>query len=381
MMWNRRQAEQGDRWAAECSEVRRSWNLFLPASVCASALISVSAWGAGPRIQFASTNLDFGKLEAGQALQHQFTFTNTSDQPLEIQDVRPSCGCTMAGSWDRLTLPGKSSAIPIRFDSTDSYGEVSKTVIVLCNDPARTNVVLRLAGVVWRPLDITPPLALFAPSSDCQTNQTCMVRIVNHRDQPLTLSAPECASPAFRATLRTVRPGLEFELLVMLPAGLGSNNASGPIVLKTSWPERPTITIPAHAVPKPAVVVVPPQLTLPPRPLSAGAVLGVTIRNNGAAPLALSEPSVDAPGVELRLRELQRGRSFLLEASFPPGFHMDAGQAFELRLKTNHPQFPLLKVPVLRGQSLATASLAGPPDPQDPQGDTALASRHALDPK
>jgi hypothetical protein len=351
-LFNRRRTEKSSRKGAKHAQLRPGKRLLLSAIL--GCLCAFGA-GAGPRIEFASTNLDFGKLEAGRVVQHDFAFTNTGDQPLEINDVRPSCDCTMAGKWERRLEPGRFSTIPVRFDSADSYGEVSKTVIVLCNDPAQSNVVLRLSGTVWRPIEITPPLALFAPSSDCQTNETRVVRIVNHGDRPLALSEPECPNAAFRVALRTVHPGEEFELSVTLNMTPDLTNTSVPIVLKTRWPETPTITIAAHAVPKPAVVAVPPQLSFPARPLTAGAALSVTIRNNAATPLALSEPSIDAQGVELRLRELQAGRLFLLEANFPPGFFLDSGQKLQLRVKTNHPQFPLLRVPIMRSQSLAAS--------------------------
>jgi hypothetical protein len=47
-----------------------------------------------------------------------------------------------------------------------------------------------------------------------ETNETKVVRIINHLDGPLTLSPPQCANPAFKLELKTVQPGKEFALHV-----------------------------------------------------------------------------------------------------------------------------------------------------------------------
>jgi hypothetical protein len=50
---------------------------------------------AGPHIKFDSTVLDFGAATVGRVIEHNFVFTNTGDQTLEIKDVRLHCGRNM----------------------------------------------------------------------------------------------------------------------------------------------------------------------------------------------------------------------------------------------------------------------------------------------
>src|ERR1044072_5288197 len=54
-----------------------------------------------PNIQFAETLYNFGTVKSGEVVSHDFVFTNLGATTLEITDVRPSCGCTTAGSWDK----------------------------------------------------------------------------------------------------------------------------------------------------------------------------------------------------------------------------------------------------------------------------------------
>src|SRR5438046_407393 len=58
-----------------------------------------SSTNGGPQIQFATPVFDFGKAKGGEAVKHDFIFTNTGNTLLEITAAQPSCGCTTAGEW------------------------------------------------------------------------------------------------------------------------------------------------------------------------------------------------------------------------------------------------------------------------------------------
>src|SRR5687767_5409763 len=88
-----------------------------------------------PRIQFAETVHDFGKVDSGSVLKHDFVFTNTGTATLEITAVNPSCGCTTAGTWEKQIAPGKTGVIPLQFNPAAFSGQVTKPATVICNDP------------------------------------------------------------------------------------------------------------------------------------------------------------------------------------------------------------------------------------------------------
>ena len=51
------------------------------------------------------------------------------------------------------------------------------------------------------------------------------------------------------------------------------------------------------------------------------------IQNNSTNAVRLSEPVVDAPGVEAQIKETQPGKSFIAMLAFPQGFEIPAGPA------------------------------------------------------
>ena len=319
--------------------------------VFSAVLTSLAA--IGPKIQFATPLFDFGQLQSGEVAKYTFMFTNVGDQLLEIKDVRPSCGCTTAGAWDRGVEPGKTGSIPVQFNSGSSSGVIGKTVIVLCNDPGQTNIVLQIKGTIWKPVELTPAIAFFSTSSDSQTNEARLIQIVNNIQEPLELSQPQCTNHAFQATLKTVRPGKEFQLEVTFLQPRETGIFTAPITLTTTSTNLPVISVTAYAMVQPAVVVTPSQLSLPAGPLASSAVLSVNIRNNGIKPLILSNPVTDPAGGDVRVQEVKPGSQFILSVSFPAGFRNKPGQNLQIRVATNHPQFPLLKIPIVEGLSLA----------------------------
>lgn len=316
--------------------------------ICATGQTAVTnAVSSGPRISFAEPNFNFGKVDAGMAVKHDFIFTNTGDQLLTIKDVHPSCGCTTAGSYDKEVAPGQVGKISIQFNSSGYSGTVSKTITVTCNDP-RTTLYLRLDGAVWRAFEVIPTYAVFNMMPEQQTNQTQVVRIVSNNDEPVTVSDPTCASPAFKLELTTVKPGKEFELRVTADASHIIGNASSSVTLKTSSEKMPTISLMAFAMVQPLVSVNPPQIALAPGPLPNPVKMTMTVQNNSTNAVTLSEPKINADGVTVQVSERQPGRQFNLIADFPQGFQSKPGQNIQLTVKSSNPKYPLIIIPVIQ---------------------------------
>ena len=316
-------------------------------------LTEAAAGPAGPRIQFAQPDHDFGRVQAGSIVTNFFDFTNTGDRVLELYDVRSSCGCTAAANYSRRVEPGRHGVVPVIFDSKGQAGPVGKTLWVTCNAPGQSNVLLRISAMLWNPIDVLPQIAAFTFGPDFQTNETRSVRILNHFEEPLSLSPPVCSNHCFRTELKTIQPGKEFELEVTVLPPLGAGGNVGHITLKTSSPRFPVLTVNAYALVTPSLVVTPPRLRLPDNPLTDPAAFTVRIQNRSTNALVLSEPSIDAEGGRAQLRELQPGQLYNLIVTFPAGFKPRPGHRLEARVKSNQPQFPYVQVPVMVPDSSA----------------------------
>jgi hypothetical protein len=299
----------------------------------------------GPRIQFANTEHDFGKVQAGQVVKCAFLFTNVGDALLEISGVQTSCGCTTAGAFQRQVQPGQTGTIPIQFNSGGFSGPVTKAVTVTCNDPAQPAVQLLVKATVWAPIELTPQWAVLHVSPE-QPSNAAVVRIVSQLEEPLVVSNLACTVPGIGLELITNQPGKEYAVLARTLWPWPTNSFTGQVSLDTSAAQVPRINFTVWVNYQPAVAVVPWPVMVPPGPLTNRHTVMLQIRNNSTNALNVWEPTLNVPDVQVQLTPGDLGRVFILALTFPPGFQLPADEPVELSVKTSHPQHPVIRVPI-----------------------------------
>ncbi len=101
-----------------------------------------------PKITFKETEFDFGKFpEERGKVSHTFEFTNTGGEPLIINKVRSSCGCTVP-EWTKEPIPpGGKGYIKATYNASHRPGKFTKTITVNSN-AVNSVVVLRVKGEV-----------------------------------------------------------------------------------------------------------------------------------------------------------------------------------------------------------------------------------------
>lgn len=101
-----------------------------------------------PVLTFAEKSFDFGtvKEEAGK-ITHEFTFTNTGNAPLVIQQVTASCGCTTPSWTKEPVAPGAKGVITVTYSAAGRPGAFQKTITVT-NNSAENPIALTIKGQV-----------------------------------------------------------------------------------------------------------------------------------------------------------------------------------------------------------------------------------------
>jgi hypothetical protein len=97
--------------------------------------------------QFSEIEHDFGTIEEGKVITHNFKFVNMGESPLVISDIQASCGCT-SPDWTKTPVkPGEEGYVKVVFNSAAKVGVQSPTVSITANtSPSVTR--LRLKGTV-----------------------------------------------------------------------------------------------------------------------------------------------------------------------------------------------------------------------------------------
>jgi hypothetical protein len=95
-----------------------------------------------------STYQHFGTIPEGKKLEVAFHFLNSGTRPLIIEQVRPSCGCTVAEQPQEAIAPGKEGVIRATFNSEGRVGVNSKSLYIMANTKNSQNNEVRFSVIV-----------------------------------------------------------------------------------------------------------------------------------------------------------------------------------------------------------------------------------------
>lgn len=179
-------------------------------------------------LKFGEEVWNFGKIEelAGP-VSHTFSFTNTDNKPVVIEDVAVSCGCTTPEYSRAPILPGRTGTIRITYDPANRPGPFNKEIYIICANRTSRNKISVRGEVIPRPRTVEDdyPVALLSGLRIDNmsvnfsyvgqgTARSMVIRYVNTSDKNITLSAatdPVCRWLKISGPV-TVSPGAKGEL-------------------------------------------------------------------------------------------------------------------------------------------------------------------------
>lgn len=305
--------------------------------------------GETPKPQFENAAFSYGTVRAGTVIDHEFKFTNTGTGPLEILAVRPGCGCTTSGEFDKILAPGASGRIPVKMSTAKFSGPVTKTVAVHTNAPGVDGlVVLTLNGTVEPLIVIEPTKIEFGSlklSDVIGKALTSSFTITNKIEKPLELKNLTSSNPNFKAEIKELEPGRKFEIVVTMSGALrtGSNGAN--IDVNTNFPDMDMLRVPAAVYLNSPVDVMPSQVTLPATRTTA-MTRALFVRNNTVVPVKLSGLKSSNPKLVVRLEETTPGMAWKLVLDVPVDYQSPP-TGDTVSVKTSNPEIPELIVDVI----------------------------------
>jgi hypothetical protein len=190
---------------------------------------------------------DFGMVEQGTPLAHQFALRNTSRAYIRIDRVNSSCGCTTASAeaQGRLVAPGQLTWIPVWIDTTALVGKTTKTVTIGTSDPRTPVVSLAVTGTVLTDLVVTPsPLYFGHVWRGTPVHSELIVRPGRPGPSTYTVSTVETESWRLHARVEAGdKPG-EQKVIVDLDPEVASGRFNEQLTIRTTSPRQPVITVP-----------------------------------------------------------------------------------------------------------------------------------------
>jgi hypothetical protein len=99
-------------------------------------------------LQIKETLFDFGKIPQGKPVYHTFSVTNTGTEPLVLDNVQASCGCTTP-EWNHQPIaPGATTDIKVGFNAAGE-GPFDKSITITFGNHTQAKQ-LQIKGLVWK---------------------------------------------------------------------------------------------------------------------------------------------------------------------------------------------------------------------------------------
>lgn len=309
--------------------------------------------GAQPVIDVVEKIKDFGTVPKGDKIRATFDVRNTGKAPLEITQVRPTCGCTVA-SFDRTIPPGGTGKIAAEVDTTGFSGPISKAVLVFSNDPATPQVNLVIKADVRAFIEVLPrPLIIFRNVLQGEPASERLV-LLSADGSDFKVESAEASGGTYQLAYKELgekeripdRKGSQWELTVTVPANAPEGMLNQKIVVKTTAAKAPEVTINVTGAVRPVVQVIPPQVNF--GTVAGDALVGqnfLVVNNRQGVELQLSEVKVDNPNFATEVIPLQAGQRYQVAVSMKAGVPKGAQKA-TVKISTNDPLRKLIEVPI-----------------------------------
>jgi len=301
-----------------------------------------------PIIKAEQDSHDFGTVWYGPILKHAFTVKNEGQTTLEITNVRPGCGCTIAGPYPKKIEPGESGEFPFSLQSTKLRGKFNKGITISSNDPVMPSLRLSLQGVVKRYVEVVPPSVYFGKLHGDELAER-KVTLTNNTEHPLELKLKQPLKDNFEAKLVATTPGQTYDLFVTAKPPFKEGVFRQDVLLETNLEQQKEGKVDVRGTVPQRLSVTPGVLNINPRGQEPkkGEPFARTVRftNYGRNPVKLIEATVDDPALSIEVKEQSEGKAYVVEVGFPADYELpDTGRT--LILKTDDENRPVMAVPI-----------------------------------
>lgn len=199
---------------------------------------------AAPIIMSPDPVYDFGEMDSDQKVAHAFVVKNAGDEPLEISEVKTTCGCTVAELETKTLAPGAETKVNVTLNLKGKQGDQVKKITVFSNDPVAASYFLELRGKAIATITMEPNIINLGRIEDNEPHsQSVTLRSTKEGHSFKIEEVKVDEKVPFKTELETVTPGKEYKLAVVTNPNLMAGTLSGRITLMTDDPDHRAMTL------------------------------------------------------------------------------------------------------------------------------------------
>ena len=309
--------------------------------------------GPQPVIDIAEKIKDFGMVAKGERIVAVFEVRNTGQAPLQITQVRPTCGCTVA-DFDREIPPGGIGKVRAELDTAAFSGPISKAVLVFSNDPVNSQINLVIKADVRSFVEVLPRALILFNNLMAGQSASEKVTLVAADGSDFQITGVDAGGGPYQISYRQLPKGeqnpafksVQWEVVITVPAATPEGMLNHKVLVKTTHPKAPEVPINVTGAVRPVVQVIPAQANLgrvrSDAPVGSNVLL---VNNRQGSTLEITEAKVDNQYFKTEIIPLQPGQRFQIAVSLQVGAPKGL-QKGTLSIATTDPLRKLIEVPV-----------------------------------
>jgi Protein of unknown function (DUF1573) len=298
-----------------------------------------------PRIRFDQTHHDFGEVEAGEEVEHTFTFRNVGDDVLAVKKVLTSCGCTGAIVSDGEVPPGGTGAVEAVFHTKGFQGNVKKSLTVESNDPENELVRLTIGGKVIPEVSVEPRYVNWGNLEPVNPPRPVELRIRFIGGRRLRLEKIQSESPSVVLT-RESEAENEVIYTVALAGNLPRGTVIGRITIQTNSEKVPEVHVPFHGSVQGHVKMVPNLLSLGRIAPGQEETRNLSLAKTGGPNFTVRKVETTTDEIRTEIIEERKGSRYRIKVSYKPAGKTEGKIAERITIFLSDGEESFLEVPL-----------------------------------
>jgi Protein of unknown function (DUF1573) len=300
-------------------------NLALCCAIVAATLLAQGTASA-PKAVAVEMVKDLGFVPKGEMASHEFQIRNEGNAPLEVREVRASCGCTVT-EFDKVVAPGQMGKVRMTVDTTTFNGPISKGVTVYTNDPATPTMELTIRAKVEPFIKVKPGYARYITVQGEEKEGKIVQTLWTPDKSPLEIVKVESPYPYLNIRFWEAKPEerikeapdqqqWKIEMHLSNDAPVGALTEA--VKVHTNHPKQKLVQIPVSGFIRPIVAVTPPVIDFGQIDAKQPARVSVNVRSFSTEPIKLTGIAGDVQGIDAKIESLQEGREYQVQLTLTP---------------------------------------------------------------
>jgi hypothetical protein len=252
-------------------------------------------------LQCAAPIAQVGEVLSGAPLCHVFTLVNHGASPVEVVEVRPSCGCLTPHLDQRVLAPGQEGRLALEVNTlTPAEGpEVWRCTLVYREGEQKREVTLAVCGQVKCEIRVDPA------ALNISTRSTISHEIVvtDSRTRPFTVTGASTTSAHLRSQLlegKASTGGHTWSVRLDVLADLPEGRHEEWVRITTNDPHYPALKVPVTIEKRrrESVVAAPPVVDWTASGTDSLPERAVLLRASSEQDVIVAKAECDQPGVQ-----------------------------------------------------------------------------------